>query len=552
MTRAASSLFTAECREELEGGLERWATDLFPGATAYILTDGPDASPADAFRPNAPSEAVRALALEEMTTWRDTKDARGVQWIEPSAESIPSSVRADQTELPNTIALFPLPWDASAPGAVLLVYSEEAPSDGEREAVNTFAEMAHDACSAFASRPLADPLQTAEAGRLIEVANTIASQLELVQVIGVVAEQTSQLLNADRSSVWLHDEEAGEIYTIVAEQLGAEEIRMPDDCGVAGHVLHTETPLNLEDASNHPAFDPSHDRNTGYRTQSMLCVPLHDRQGETLGVFQVMNKQDAPVFSPHDAALLETLAGSASVAIETALLYEEQRTQFESFIEVLATTIDSRDPTTGQHTIMVTGLAVLIAEEMELPPSTIESIRVAGILHDVGKVVLPDQVLRKQGDLTAEEYEIAQSHVRHTIRILDRIHFHRDLDDVPEIAGAHHERLDGEGYPRGLSAESLSVPMRILAVADVFHALIQDRPYKESFSIEEAVEECRRISASEPNPPAGEQAHLDPQVVEALVQNITREGTKNFRERVIARSGFTEQNVFAPQVDLER
>ena len=171
------------------------------------------------------------------------------------------------------------------------------------------------------------------------------------------------------------------------------------------------------------------------------------------------------------------------------------------------------------------------------------------MLFRSGKIVLPDEVLLKQGELTDKEYEIVQSHASHTIRILERIHFHRDLDDVPAIAGAHHERLDGEGYPQGLSAETLTLPMRILAVADVFHALIQERPYKDPFSIQEAIEECRRISASAPIPPEDESAHLDPRAVEALVAHIEREGTETFRTRVMERSGFDDEHMFAPELN---
>jgi putative nucleotidyltransferase with HDIG domain len=442
-----------------------------------------------------------------------------------------------------------LPLHTPPRRAALFLYPEAPPNAPEREALGRFAELIVDAGTACTPTPN-DLAESNSAGRLIEVVQSIASPLTLSETLRVVAQQTSQLLNADRSSVWIHDAEADEIYTLAAQKLDADEIRMPDDQGLAGHVLHTGTPINLTDAYDHSAFDPSHDRQTGYRTRSMLCLPLRNRQGDVLGVFQVINKQDEDAFTATDEALLETLAGSAAVAIENAMLYEAQQLQFESFIQVLATTIDSRDPTTGQHTVMVTGLAVLLAEELGLSDAAVEKLRVAGILHDVGKIVLPDEVLLKKGDLTDEEYEIIKSHAEHTLRILENIHFHRDLDDIPEIAGAHHERLDGDGYPQGLSADDLTVPMRILAVADVFHALIQDRPYKDSFSIEEAVAECRRVAGSTPHPPADERAHLDPTVVEALVQHLEREGTDTLRDRLVDRSGFKAENVFDPDQNL--
>jgi len=540
MTRAATALFTAETFDGLETRIERWAGELFPTAQVTLQTVAPSRSASGASSP----ESATALAAEAIASAQGRPEPQNALWASPSPDEGDSGPR------PAAVTLIPLRPNGSFGRSLLLVYADAAPPDGERDVVDAFADLVVEAVDACASDRARNRVGHEQAGGLIEVANTIASQLELSAAIRVVAEQTSRLLDADRSSVWLYDEAEEEIYTIVAQELGTEEIRMPAGQGVAGHVLQSGTALNLEDAYDHPAFDQSHDQETGYRTKSMLCTPLRNRQGETLGVFQVINKLEGDRFTAEDEALLETLAGSASVAIENALLYEEQQKQFESFIQVLATTIDSRDPTTGKHTVMVTGLAVLIAEEMDLGPDAIEKIRVAGILHDVGKIVLPDEVLLKQGELTDSEYEVVQSHATHTIRILERIHFHRNLDDVPEIAGAHHERLDGEGYPEGRPADDLTLPMRILAVADVFHALLQDRPYKDSFSIKEAIEECRRVAGSAPHPPDDERAHLDPRAVKALIQNIEREGTENFRERVFDRSGFDEQNVFAPELNL--
>lgn len=547
MTRAAPALFTAEGREELEAEIRTLASTIVSTPEFYLRSFAPAGSESYSAAQDGPTPAVCRVAAEAMGNSPDLDSNRAVLWITPSRDS----AAPDSTRLPVEIALVPLAPRAGSNRAILLVYANDAPSEDERALIHAFARLvreAVEACSPDEDRTLQEDERTSG---LIEVVNSIASQLELPEVIQIVAEKTSQLLNADRSSVWIYDEDAEEIYTLVAQKLDTEEIRMPADEGLAGHVPETGQSLILEDAYEHPAFDPTRDRETGYRTQSMLCMPLYDGQGEKLGVFQVINKLEGDCFTEDDEALLEALANSASVAIENALLYEEQKEQFESFIQVLATTIDSRDPTTGTHTVLVTGIAVLIAEEMGLAPSTVEKVRVAGVLHDIGKIVLPDDVLLKQGKLDDEERKIAQSHANHTIRILERIHFHRDLAGVPEIAASHHERMDGEGYPRGLTAEELTLPMRILAVADVFHALIQERPYKEGFSIEAAIEECRRISSSDSSlPDEVEHAHLDPRVVDALVQNIEREGRDNFRERAVEHSGFEEENVFAPNLNL--
>ncbi|GEM_PF-1981869 len=383
---------------------------------------------------------------------------------------------------------------------------------------------------------------------LMEVSNYIAAQLELREVIRAVVEKTSALLAADRSSVFILDDEREELYTIVAQGLESIEIRIPLGQGIAGYVARTGETVNIADAYEHPAFDPTWDRKSGYRTRSMLCMPLRNRRGETIGVFQVMNKLDGDRFSQEDEELLRALSGAVSVAIENALLYEEQKKQFDSFIKVLATTIDSRDPTTGMHTVMVTGIAVLIAREMGLTAEEVEKIRIAATLHDIGKIAIPDAVLRKPTRLSREEFEIMKRHALYSILILRRIRFRRDLRDIPEIAGAHHERIDGGGYPFGLKGEELTLPMRILAVADVFHALIQDRPYKKGLSLEEAVAECERMTMPYQDHHGREVGrHLDPEVVGALRAIVARLGPGRFEEEVVRASGFEAETIFSPE-----
>ncbi len=366
-----------------------------------------------------------------------------------------------------------------------------------------------------------ETLRNSEA--LMKVSAIISSKLDLKELLTVLARQCSWLLNADRSTVWLYDDESEEIWTIVSEGL-INEIRMPTGRGIAGAVAKAKETLNIADPYSHPLFNPEVDRQTGYLTKSILCMPLLNRKGDLTGVYQVLNKLDFDRFTSRDEQMLAALSGSAAVAVENAKLYEEQKKQFNSFIEVLATSVDAKDPTTADHSKMVTGVAVALAKEMGFETQRVEMIRVAGVLHDYGKIAIPDAILCKPGQLTPEEFKVMYSHVSKTIEILSRVYFTKDMRDVPRVAGMHHERLDGTGYPLGLKAGQISVEGRIMAVADIFHAMMQERPYKRGLTPSEALAECKKLT----KPHIGrfgdeEGAHLDAEVVAALERILQRE-----------------------------
>jgi len=358
---------------------------------------------------------------------------------------------------------------------------------------------------------------------LMQVSQIISGKLELRELLTVLSRQCSWLLNADRSTVWLYDDESEEIWTIVGEGL-TDEIRMPVGLGIAGNVAKTQETLNIADPYSHPLFNPEVDKQTGYSTKSILCMPLNNKKGELIGVYQVLNKLDHDHFTHRDEELLTSLSGSAAVAVENARLYEEQKKQFNSFIEVLASSVDAKDPTTADHSKMVTGVAVALAKELGYPPQRVEFIRIAGVLHDYGKIAIPDAILTKPGRLTAEEFAQMRAHAAKTIEILSRVYFAKEMRDIPRIAGMHHERMDGTGYPLGLSDGEIPREGRILAVADVFHALLQERPYKRAFTPREALAECKKLTAPHIGRFGDEEGtHLDIEVADALQRILERE-----------------------------
>ena len=194
----------------------------------------------------------------------------------------------------------------------------------------------------------------------------------------------------------------------------------------------------------------------------------------------------------------------------------------------LAESVEARDSTTSNHTRLVTGITVALARELGLSESRVERLRIAAILHDYGKIGIPDNVLQKPGGLSDEEMLQMRAHVLKTLVILRRIKFSRALQDIPEIAAMHHEKIDGSGYPFGYCGTELPLEARILAVADVFQALTQARPYKDGLPVSEAVRSCEKMAGPHTDRHGNiSGAHLDGNVVAALGRIVARTAGSN-------------------------
>ena len=179
-------------------------------------------------------------------------------------------------------------------------------------------------------------------------------------------------------------------------------------------------------------------------------------------------------------------------------------------LDGLVTTIDSKDHYTRRHSDDVTEYALAVASKLGLSLESQRSLRIAGLLHDVGRLGVPDQILRKPAGLTAKEFEAIKQHVTLGELIIKGI---PDLKDVLGAVAAHHERLDGKGYPRGLKGEEIPLLGRILAVTDAYSAMTSDRPYRKGLASEEAKAELRRVSGTQ----------LDPPVVEAFLEFLEKD-----------------------------
>lgn len=325
---------------------------------------------------------------------------------------------------------------------------------------------------------------------LVKISRSITALTDIDELLKVIAEETKNAIQADRCTVFLWDKETDELWSKVALGLDeSQEIRFPADKGLAGYVVKKGEALNIPDAYKDSRFNPEVDKKTGYKTKTILCMPIMNNNREIIGAFQVINKIDG-IFTKNDEDLLIAIGGSASIALENAQLfdqqlqmYREQKLMFESFIDTLATSIDARDKITAGHSTRVRMYSSILAEAVGLPPKERLLIEKAAILHDIGKIGIRDSVLQKDGKLTDEEYKHIQEHVKITHNILNKIYMSSDFRIITEMACSHHEKWDGTGYYRHLKGEEITLGGRILAVADVFDAITSKRHYRDKMPI---------------------------------------------------------------------
>ena len=349
---------------------------------------------------------------------------------------------------------------------------------------------------------------------LVKIGQAVAAEKNIDTLIKTIAEETKIALNADRCTVFLYDKEKNELYSKVATGLDDfEELRIPANKGLAGHVVQTGETINIKDAYKDKRFNKNVDKKTGYRTKTILCMPIKNFNQEIIGVFQVLNKFDE-TFSIDDEDLLVAIASSAGISLENAQLFErqnkmieEQKVIFDSFIETLASSIDARDKITSGHSTRVKMYSTLIAKEFGMEKNDVYILEKAAALHDIGKIGIRDSVLQKEGKLTPEEYKHIQEHVEITHNILTKIHMSKDFEQIAEIACSHHEKFDGTGYYRGLKGVDIPFGGRVLAVSDVFDAITSKRHYRDKMPIEKVVDIIMNGSGN----------HFDPLVVEKFL-----------------------------------
>src|SRR5438874_10019523 len=215
-------------------------------------------------------------------------------------------------------------------------------------------------CSTSAEEQFLEKLRqrVEKLGGILEAAKALVAERDLDRLLQLIVGAARRTVEADRCTLFLVDRERGELWSKVAQGVGMAEIRFPMGKGIAGAVAQTNTSVNIPDAYADPRFNQNVDKQTGYRTRSILCVPMRSVEGEVVGVLQALNKFDGKAFTDEDEELLSALGGQAAAAVNNALLHHEIEQLFEGFVRASVVAIEARDPTTAGHSGRVARLSV--------------------------------------------------------------------------------------------------------------------------------------------------------------------------------------------------
>jgi len=364
---------------------------------------------------------------------------------------------------------------------------------------------------------------------LVDIIGIIGSTLDKDQVLRMIVGYAKELLHSEHASLFLIDEQANDIVLHISTNTDADNsLRVPRGKGIIGYVVDSGETVLVSDAKQDNRHYQDADHTTGITTSSLIAVPLSTRTvqlGAELGVAQTriiggleaINKMDG-FFNEQDASLLRTLAKQAATVLQIAKLYGDANELFLDTIKALVASIDAKDPYTNGHSQRVSDFSTAIGRQLHLPPEQLHHLRIGALLHDIGKIGIPDLILTKPGRLTEEEKNKMNEHPAIGANIMRNV---RMLDtELPALA-EHHEHLDGTGYPNKLTGNNISLFGRIVAVADVFDALTSTRPYREALSVEEVFAILQRDSGS----------HLDGESVQALIQAYLSGEIKTQKER---------------------
>ena len=314
---------------------------------------------------------------------------------------------------------------------------------------------------------------------LLEIGLELAATLDLRRVFTLALEKAEEICRAETSSIWELDEATEELFFRVVRGSAAPEIagvRVPLGQGIVGAAAQS----GRVEVVNDVAIDPrwKGDSSDRFDTRAILTVPLLTL-GRVVGVLQLLNPVGKASFDQDDARRMRLFAGPLAQAMDNARLYAAQQRLYVETVTALAEAVEKRDPYTGGHLHRVVAYSVLLGRELGLEAEALEELALGATLHDIGKIGVPDHVLLKPAKLDDEEARIMQ---RHTVDGAEIVGTLESLRDIVPIVRSHHERMDGRGYPDGLTGDRIPLKARIVAVADTFDAMTTSRPYRKALT----------------------------------------------------------------------
>ncbi len=322
----------------------------------------------------------------------------------------------------------------------------------------------------------------------------ITSEQDLAKLFERVMNQIFALIPAHNGAILLRDEKTSELVTKYVKA-GPQSNEVTISSSIVKRAFENGEAVITYDASDDSRFNAKASILIQH-ISSVMCVPL-THQKECLGVIYVDTRRTTNAFLSSDLELLVALAGPSAIAIKNAQYLHMVEQGYQETLKALANAIELRDHYTVGHTWRVTNFSVAIAREMGWPEEKIKEVQMGGVLHDVGKIAVPDAILQKPGKLTDEEFGQMKIHPEKGARLLqDSPH----LSSLVPYCLYHHERYDGKGYPFGLKGSDIPIEGRIVSAADTMDAMTSNRPYRKGLAPEIAINEIEKESGKQFDP----------------------------------------------------
>ncbi len=403
------------------------------------------------------------------------------------------------------------------PLGVVLAGNNEEEVDLPEDAVDLLSGLADQAASAVTNARLLQETWTSlhqvQALRNIDMA--ITGSFDLRVTFQVILDEVTGMLNTDAAAILLLDPYSGTLRYEQSRGFHSKDLKsiiLPQGKGYGGRAAANRKTIQIADLNK---VEPDPVQGTLLDEEGFaayFAVPLIAK-GIVKGVLEVYHREPLETNS-NWLAFLETLAGQTAIAVDNAeLLSRLERSSvdllqaYDATIEGWAHALDLKDEETEEHSRRVTEMTVAMARKMSIKDEELVHVRRGALLHDIGKMGIPDSILLKPGKLTDEEWALMRKHPVYAYDMLAPVDYLRPALDIPYC---HHEKWDGSGYPRGLKGKAIPLPARIFAMVDVYDALTSDRPYRKAWSNEKTLALIKEESGK----------HFDPDVVEIFLQEL--------------------------------
>jgi HD-GYP domain-containing protein (c-di-GMP phosphodiesterase class II) len=356
---------------------------------------------------------------------------------------------------------------------------------------------------------------------LVEIGQAFNSSVSIRPLLSTVLDTIIQISGAERSFLMLENED-GQLSVRVGRNWEQENLS-PDDSlisrSIVGRVVEEGESILTSNALADPRFRDE-DSIANYKLRSILCVPIKIKQ-RVIGVIYADNHAQAGLFTEEDGAFLTAFANQAALAIEKAVIFDQYQTSnhataqaYDATILAWAKAMEERDYETPGHSERVISLLMRLAKAMGVDEENLMHYRRGAILHDVGKLAIPEAIMLKPGALSEGEWELVRLHPETAYQWLNHVII---LHPCLDIVRHHHERWDGAGYPKGLAGEKIPLSARLFSVVDVWDSLLHTRPYKKAWTKKDTMDYLRsQVNVS-----------FDGQIVDVFLEKVILSQSKH-------------------------